>query len=851
VRAAQAGDDLAFSELVRAYQDIAVAYATSILRDYHLAEDAAQEAFVEAYRELAYLREPAAFAAWFRAIIFKHCDRMTRRKRHPVTELEAALEVASPEPSPEENLELQETRTFVWNAIAALSDAERAVVLLYYMGEHSHAVIAEFLNVSANAVKTRLYSARKRLRKYMGHIEENLNAARPSSDPKFAEKIQRLIRPEALKQKKPWMWSPGIGADVWEMFCACITGDLETVKWLLDKDPSLARSHYEYRTPLSFAVRENHVEVATYLLDHGADPLALGDVLQIARDRGYVEMERLLESKFASLHGASSKGEAVAEAIRERDPEKTRHLLDEAPELLHAGDGRSNQPIHWAVMTRQIDIIDELLARGANIDAQRQDGARPIHLTNGDYHFRGWRDVPEDVVTKPDEVYRHLVARGANVDIGMSAVKGDLERVRELLNQDPRLANRVSDYGSYYLGCGAPLKNAAAGGHIEIVKLLLDHGADPNLPEEGIAPNGHALYSAVYNGHYEIAKLLLEHGAYPNPEVESSADAVFIAIMNGDLRIVDLLASYGAVWNIPVTKGHAFTYEEMAARLPARSAPVLAHYGDVQTATALFATNPALADDPEALKNAAGNGHEEFVRLMLRYQPELAKRVTVSRPRKMAELLFEHGMDPNRPNWLRITPLHQFAEHGDLESAALFIERGADLHAREEEFCSTPLAWAANFGQTRMVELLLRHGAKPNLPDDPPWATPLAWATRRGHDEIAKLLMEYKQKGALPVHSLEEYEALANDLVEAYRSGQDYAFQRVLDLFQIKRPLTWDRPPLHERIARLRRFVRERLGRRSDSENEGDTLALADAQLIVARAHGFESWAELAKHIEG
>jgi DNA-directed RNA polymerase specialized sigma24 family protein len=63
VRAARAGDDFAFAELVRAYQDIAVAYATAILGDYHLAEDAAQEAFVEAYRELSALREPAAFAA--------------------------------------------------------------------------------------------------------------------------------------------------------------------------------------------------------------------------------------------------------------------------------------------------------------------------------------------------------------------------------------------------------------------------------------------------------------------------------------------------------------------------------------------------------------------------------------------------------------------------------------------------------------------------------------------------------------------------------------------------------------------------------------------------------------------
>jgi len=850
VQAVQAGDELAFAELVRSYQDLAVAYAASILRDNHLAEDTAQEAFVEAYRELANLREPAAFAAWFRTVIFKHCDRMLRRKSHPMTQLDAALEVVSPAPSPQEILELQETRTSVWKAIAALSESERTVVLLYYMGEHSQTVIAEFLGVTTNAVKTRLYAARKRLRKYMGHIEENLNAARPSNDPKFAEKIQRLIQPEALKQKKPWMWSPGIGADVWEIFCACITGDLDAVKRLVNKDPSLVRSHYEYRTPLSFAVRENHVEIAAFLLDHGADPLALGDILGLARDRGYSEMTKLLESKFAGLHGASSKGEAVAAAVREYNQEKVRQLLDASPELLHEGDGRSNQPIHWAVMTRQISLIDKLLSRGAKINAQRQDGARPIHLTNGDYHYRGWRDVPREVVATPDDIYRHLVARGASIDIGMAAVKGDMERVRELLDQEPSLVNRVSDYNSYYLGSGAPIKNAAAGGHIEIVKLLLERGADPNLPEEGIAPHGHALYSAVYNGHYEIAKLLLEHGAYPNPEVESSADAVFIAIMNGDLRMIDLLASYGAVWNIPVTKGRAFTYEDMAARLPARSVTVLAHYGDTQTAAALFATNPALADDPEALKNAAGKGHEEFVRLILHYQPELAKHVTVSRPRELASLLFEHGMDPNRPNWLRITPLHQFAEHGDVESAALFIDHGADLQAREEEYSSTPLAWAAKSGQTRMVEFLLRRGARPTLPDDPPWATPFAWATRRGHEEIVRLLIEYEKTGTLSSHSVEEYEALAKDIVEIYRSGQDDAFRRVIALFQIERPLTWDLPPLSERIARFRRFVRERLGRRSGAENESERLDLADAQLLVARSYGFESWAQLMKHNE-
>jgi hypothetical protein len=243
----------------------------------------------------------------------------------------------------------------------------------------------------------------------MGDLE-NLGAARPSNDTKLAEKVRRMIQPELLKQKIPLVWSPGTGSDVWEMFCACIEGDLETVKQLVDRDPSLARCNFAYRTPIYFAVRENQIGVAAFLLEHGADALSQ-NLPGIARDRGYVDLEKFLESKFASLHGASSKGEPVAAAIRERDLAKVRSLLDADPKLLHAGDATSNQPIHWAVMTRQLDMIDELLARGADIDSPRQDGARPIQLTNGDYNYRGWRDVPQDWPTTPAQVLAHLRAR--------------------------------------------------------------------------------------------------------------------------------------------------------------------------------------------------------------------------------------------------------------------------------------------------------------------------------------------------------------------------------------------------------------------------------------------------------
>src|SRR5262249_42774705 len=162
---------------------------------------------------------------------------------------DAAARVESVDLSPHEALERTELRRALETSVARLSEAEQQVVLLYYMGDQSQASIAEFLGVTANTVKTRLYAARRTLRPHMSDLEKHFEAARPSTTPRFAQAVRRMIQPAALKQQKPWLWSPGIGADVWEMFCACMVGDLETVKVLVEKDPSLVRSHYEYRTP--------------------------------------------------------------------------------------------------------------------------------------------------------------------------------------------------------------------------------------------------------------------------------------------------------------------------------------------------------------------------------------------------------------------------------------------------------------------------------------------------------------------------------------------------------------------------------------------------------------------------
>ena len=102
--------------------------------------------------------------------------------------------------------------------------------------------------------------------------------------------------------------------------------------------------------------------------------------------------------------------------------------------------------------------------------------------------------------------------------------------------------------------------------------------------------------------------------------------------------------------------------------------------------------------------------------------------------------LLAHGMSPDQMNWQHQTLLHHASTQDTSECAAILLDAGATITARDDEYRSTPLAWAARANKPQMVEFLLSRGAPVNLPDDEPWATPLAWAERRGHQQIASIL---------------------------------------------------------------------------------------------------------------
>lgn len=199
VRRARAGDGSAFTRIVEELQDIAVCYAVSLVGDFSLAEEVAQEAFLKAFLDLRSLKEPKAFLTWFRQIVLTRSSRMTRRKRLSTVALEVATQLESGDPSADDLVNSNRLRAAVRDAIQTLPQSEAAAVTLYYISDYSYREIASFLDVPVSTVKSRLHSARGRLRDRLGsELQDDLRESRPSRNEFFRGKVAEALRRATL-----------------------------------------------------------------------------------------------------------------------------------------------------------------------------------------------------------------------------------------------------------------------------------------------------------------------------------------------------------------------------------------------------------------------------------------------------------------------------------------------------------------------------------------------------------------------------------------------------------------------------------------------------------------------------
>ncbi|MCU0879333.1 MAG: ankyrin repeat domain-containing protein, partial [Pirellulaceae bacterium] len=272
--------------------------------------------------------------------------------------------------------------------------------------------------------------------------------------------------------------------------------------------------------------------------------------------------------------------------------------------------------------------------------------------------------------------------------------------------------------------------------HLHIVRLLLERGADPNLPEDA-APQGRALYEACSHNHLAIAELLLAHGANSNAGVDSCECCLTIGrIYHGERAapLEQLLRKHGAY-----TPPYRLSVAELKQAI--RNDHDVTRHGEFES-TVLAKQNRQLLELYLDSRRGAARG--------LYFGGGAVWPGSAG----MLRLLLKRGLDPHLPDWLGKTLMHAATERGDRSLAALLLRTGADINSVELEFQGTPLAaavraWCSETAAAQlphrhqMVYFLLERGAVPNLPEDKPWATPLAWATRSGCREAIELLKQY------------------------------------------------------------------------------------------------------------
>ncbi len=162
VTRAKKGDDEAFCEIVRRYQRFVYRQAWAYLNDDEAAKDAAQDVFLIAYEGIPYLRENTALRRWLYQICRNHCLNIIRRRK-----LERELRPEVPEKS-KSNMAL---RIILRGMISDLNDPYREVIILRYYHDLTYEQIAQVLDISLSTVKTRLFRAKKTLKRMIG--EEN------------------------------------------------------------------------------------------------------------------------------------------------------------------------------------------------------------------------------------------------------------------------------------------------------------------------------------------------------------------------------------------------------------------------------------------------------------------------------------------------------------------------------------------------------------------------------------------------------------------------------------------------------------------------------------------------------
>jgi ankyrin repeat protein len=540
-------------------------------------------------------------------------------------------------------------------------------------------------------------------------------------------------------------------------------GDLGAARALLARRPEIVDlmrggpAGFEIRA-LHIAVMKRDVEMTRLLLEAGADTRAgiwpnrdATGPLTIAEERGYDEIVAMIVAQEETRGARSTNGldfgfRRLQQAMMTGGEEAVIAVFESEPALADVCPPDGMTTLHRAAGQGALLVAKWLLDHRADVNRKSREGWTPLD-------FAAWECAEEPWGgSRCEAMAALLVERGAALTPRSAAALGRSDYLASCPLDSLQGKNL--------------LQVAVRSDRPVVLRQLLDMGLDPDermqigAHEDQAFSTGGPLIEAVNTGRIEMARLLLEHGADPNAQVWTSGSPTFAAYSGGsppshapDPAMIDLMLKHGG-WIDAASVGYVREVEIARRMLAGELDPhvELGTFSGQTVAEQILwsgASGRSVDIVPMALERIDWPRDDpRWFSMLWRPLPghEDLNDVEQADCRESFRLILER-CDPNlRAGESGQTMLHEVIarDHGvGVALASLLLDAGARTDARDEFLKSTPLGWACRWGRVELVTLLLARGADPIESEAEPWATPLAWAERRQHAGIASILRQH------------------------------------------------------------------------------------------------------------